>query len=62
VAGAVVSFDASKVTGYDGEDKDMIKVDIEGQGPTLFSMPRWNQGDFAPRIQPEKALLSAELS
>lgn len=32
----------------------MIKVDIEGQGPTLFSMPRWNQGDFAPRLQPRK--------
>lgn len=54
VAGMVVTFDASKVTEYDGEDKDVIKVDIAGQGPTMFSMPRWNQGDFAPRIQPRK--------
>lgn len=52
VTGAYVHFDASRVREYDGDDKDLITVDIVGQGPVKFSFPRWNQGDFAPRMAP----------
>ena len=50
VTGAYIHMDASGVTEYNGDDKDLISVDIIGQGPARIALSRWNQGDFAPRF------------
>jgi hypothetical protein len=38
-----------------GFDEDDIIIDIEGSGPTAWSVSRWNKGDVAMRIAPRLA-------
>lgn len=38
---------------YGGKDEDEITMDIISQGPVPWSVSRFNQGDFAPRLGPK---------
>lgn len=57
VTAVKVSLDDSFVTQPEGADRDNIIADIQGAGPTAWSISRWNKGDFAMRIAPRSGFL-----
>ncbi|GAQ81148.1 hypothetical protein KFL_000720170 [Klebsormidium nitens] len=61
VTAVKVSLDDSRVTQPEGPDKDNIIADIQGAGPTSWSISRWNKGDLAMRIAPRHRYAQSNL-
>lgn len=62
VTAAKFMINASLVSKYDSDtERDRIVVDIQGQGPVLWSISRFNRGDLSPRIQPRRPFAQSNL-